>query len=522
MSKAVIGIANDNLESDLRSMLEEMQDIEVAAVAKDSGQLIEYVQRFEPDVILLHDGLGPEPAASIIRDLTVRRPAAAVVQLSPERSNTTVIRALEAGARGVVAYPFAFEDFAARVNDALDWAAQMQSILVGAAALARAERGRAIAMAGAKGGVGVTSMTLHLATQHRQASPSAKVCVVDLDLEKGDISSLLDVRQAVSIADLAKVYQDLSVSTVRDALIEHESGIYLLLAPVDVRETEFVTPDALRAIIALLRREFDLVLLDCGGYVSPIQGAALELADETIVLTTPDVLSVRALRKRILAWEALGVRQEGELMVLLNKVDKASIFPAAAVAKLTTANVIEAQVPLSTRILEPAVNERDPRAVSDLNWWKLMGRICQQVGITPAQPTPAPAVIDATPQAKKRPRKGRHLVPAGGERGGSTLETVGAWALVITSGFLLWQVAVTGVGFFWLGQAATEATRSYSVKHSASQAQMAARSTIPSPFQEGVTVAASGDSVHVTLQLPANTALITTFKSQQQVIQEPS
>ena len=92
MSKAIIGISNENLESDLRSMLDEMQGIEVAAIAKDSAQLVAYSERFEPDLILLHDNLGPEPAPSIIRDLTVRRPAAAVVQLSPERSNTTVIR----------------------------------------------------------------------------------------------------------------------------------------------------------------------------------------------------------------------------------------------------------------------------------------------------------------------------------------------------------------------------------------------------------------------------------------------
>lgn len=520
MSKAIIGISNENLESDLRSMLDEMQGIEVAAIAKDSAQLVAYSERFEPDLILLHDNLGPEPAPSIIRDLTVRRPAAAVVQLSPERSNTTVIRALEAGARGVIAFPFAFEDFMARINEALDWAAQMQRILAGAASLARAERGRTITIVGGKGGVGVTTMTLHLAIQHRQSSPKAKVCVVDLDLEKGDISSLLDIRQSVSIADLAKVYQDLSTNTVRDAVVEHESGIHLLLAPVDVRESEVVTPEALRAIVALLRREFDLILLDAGGYVSPIQGAAIEIADTTVVVTSPDVLSVRAMRKRILAWETLGVRQEGDLLVLLNKVDKASIFPPEAVAKLTTASVLETHVPLSTRTLEPAVNERDPRAVSDPNWWKVIGRLGQHLGIVPQNREPqAPDKADA---ARKSGRRKRRPSASRADRGAATLEASANFAILAVTSWLIWQIVVTGVGFFWLGQASTEATRSYAIEHSAARAQQAARNTMPTPFREGLTVTASGDSIHVNLQLPANTAIVTTFSSDHDVVREPS
>ena len=331
MSKVVIGMANENLESDLRSLLDELSGFTVEAVATDTARLAEYVARFEPDLVLLHDALGPEPAIAVIRDLTGRHPAAAVIQISPERSTSTVIRALEAGARGVVAYPFAFEDFSSRIQDAVDWSRQMRRILEGAAQAAQRDRGQVVTFVGAKGGVGTTTMALHLAIDHHTRQPDERVCVVDLDVEKGDVSALLDVRQSVSVADLAKVYQDLSATTVSDALIEHESGISLLLAPVDVRQSESVTPESLRAIVALLRREFDLIVLDAGGYVSPAQGAAIELADETVVVTTPDVLTLRAMRKRILAWEALGVRHEAELRVLVNKVDRSSIFPPDAV-----------------------------------------------------------------------------------------------------------------------------------------------------------------------------------------------
>lgn len=515
MSKVVIGMADENLESDLRSLLEELQDVEVEAVATDTSRLAEYVHRFEPDLVLLHDALGPEPAVAVIRDLTVRHPSAAVLQMSPERSNTTVIRALEAGARGVVAFPFAFEDFSSRVQEALSWSRQMRRILEGAAASAQRDRGHVIAFVGAKGGVGVTTMALHLAIDHANQLGD-RVCVVDLDLEKGDVSALLDVRQSVSVADLAKVYQDLSATTVNDAVIEHECGVHLLLAPVDVRQSEAVTPEALRAIVALLRRDFDLIVLDAGGYVSPAQGAAIELADETVVVTTPDVLTLRAMRKRILAWEALGVRHEAELRVLVNRVDRASIFPVEAVSKLTTASVLTNHVPLSTRVLEPAVNERDPQAVTDSNWWKLMAKVRSELAAVGSK---APRRVMPTTE-EPEPKRFRFSLRRNKEQGAIALENATIIPLVLLLGVVTWQAAVLGLGAVWLGQAATEATRTYAISHNVDQATKAARSTVPEPFSGGISVSGSGDTVRVVLHLPAG-SLLPEISSTHVVVREP-
>ena len=471
--------------------------------------------------MLLHDALGPEPAIAVIRDLTGRHPAAAVIQISPERSTSTVIRALEAGARGVVAYPFAFEDFSSRIQDAVDWSRQMRRILEGAAQAAQRDRGQVVTFAGAKGGVGTTTMALHLAIDHHTRQPDERVCVVDLDVEKGDVSALLDVRQSVSVADLAKVYQDLSATTVSDALIEHESGISLLLAPVDVRQSESVTPESLRAIVALLRREFDLIVLDAGGYVSPAQGAAIELADETVVVTTPDVLTLRAMRKRILAWEALGVRHEAELRVLVNKVDRSSIFPPDAVPKLTTATVLATHVPLSTRVLEPAVNERDPQAVTDTNWWKLMTSVREELSKIGSQPARRALQEPVTPEPASRTRR-RPWLRGGRDRGATALEHVGILPLALGLGVLMWHVAVVGLGAAFLGQATTEAAREFAITGSATKAQAAARATLPEAFGKGVVVTGKDGVIRVTLDLPAGTSFIPQLSSSVTVVREPS
>lgn len=380
MIKALIGIDDENLVADLTSLLSEIEGFEVRAVATSTGELLDLTSRLEPDLVFVHDQLGVEPVTQTIRDLSVRRPALAILQVSPMRNSDLVIKAMEAGARGVVAYPFAYEDVSSRVLAAREWSIHMSQVLEGAARNSTG-RGRVVAVVGAKGGVGTTTMATHLAMDHVEHHPEQKVCLVDVDVEKGDIGAILEVRQSVSIADLAKVSTDLSTTAVADAVIQHESGVHILLAPLDVREAELVTAAALRSIVAMLRREFAVVFIDGGGHVSPSQAAVIEIADETLVVTTSDVLSIRGLRRRMIAWEALGVREEAAFRVIVNKVDKASLFPSSSVPKLTTAQVLQTEIPHSPRVIESAMNQRDPRAITEVAWWRLMSKTREELGL---------------------------------------------------------------------------------------------------------------------------------------------
>ena len=531
MSQVIIGMADENLVADLMSLLEEMDGFTVRAVAKSPTELVDLASRLEPDVVFVHETLGIEPVSQTIRDLANRRPSTAVIQVSQIRTPALVIKAMEDGARGVVAYPFAYEDVSTRVIAAAEWSEHMKAVLAGAA-VTNTTRGEVVAVVGAKGGVGTTTVAAHLAFDHVRDHPQDKVCLVDVDIEKGDVGAIFEVRQSVSIADVAKVSGDLSPHAVHDAVIRHESGLHLLLAPLDVREGEFVSPEAIRAIVSLLRREFDLVVLDGGGHVSPAQASVVELAGECLVVTTPDVLSVRAMRRRMIAWSALGVREEPGFKVLVNKVDRASLFPANAVAKLTTAHVVETQIPYSPRVLEASINDRDPRAVTEVAWWSLISSLRVELGLAKAPVTASEGrskrgTSAQTPTAKPKGRQKAERTPRGKalpqpsedpaataeagpapepvtagrsrESGAVGLETVGILPAAVLLCLIGWQTAVTGFSFIYAGHASSVASREYSVTADAGDAERAARAAVPRSLRGGLSVAASGDRVSVTV-----------------------
>ena len=273
-------------------------------------------------------------------------------------------------------------------------------------------------------------------------------------------------------------------------------------------------------------------MLDGGGHVSPAQASVVELAVECLVVTTPDVLSVRAMRRRMIAWSALGVREEPGFKVLVNKVDRASLFPANAVAKLTTAHVVETQIPYSPRVLEVLINDRDPRAVTEVAWWSLISSLRVELGLaktpvtaskgrskrgTSAQtPTAKPKgrqKAERTPRGKALPQPSEdpaataeagpapEPVTAGRSResGAVGLETVGILPAAVLLCLIGWQTAVTGFSFIYAGHASSVASREYSVTADAGDAERAARAAVPRSLRGGLSVAASGDRVSVTV-----------------------
>jgi pilus assembly protein CpaE len=359
----------------------------------------------------------------------------------------------------------------------------------------------------------------HLALDVVRSVPGHRVCLIDLDLEKGDVTGLLMARHRASVADVAKVADDLSSRAVADAVVAHESGLHLLLAPLDLHDVEAVTPRALREVVAVLRQDYDLVIIDAGSHVTPAQAAVVELGDEVVAVTTPDVVAVRGLRRSITMWEQLAVREEGDIRVLVNRIARATSVSADMVRQLTKAPVIGAGLPAMFRRLEPALNQRDPFLVREPVWWRSLRFIGQEVGVAQGQPTvPAEVASPSSPRdGQSRGRTRRH------DAGSASLELVGIFPTLLVAALLAWQMALYGMSFVWSGHAASVAARAQSVgadPQAAARAglpeSVAGRATVSTPSPNRVTV-----RVRVPLVAPRLGSLPVTVTSSREVVREP-
>lgn len=521
MIRVVIATEDQALGQELQRTVLEVEDTEVAFIATNTTELQSALLRLDADVAIVDELLGPEPVLGIVRDMCIRRPATAMLLASKSTDAETITSAMESGARSIVALPTTYAQLEGRLTAAAAWSTQMRRIISQGASGQGLDddsgRGRLVGIAGAKGGVGATTVATHLALDVARTIPSLRVCLVDLDLEKGDVPGYLEVRHRLGISDLAKVADDLSPGTVSDAMTQHESGVDVLLAPPDIRDVEAVTLSALRQIMAALRRQYDLVVVDLGSHATPAQATVLELTDEVVLVVTPDVAAMRGMRRTINAWDSLGVCKETDIRVLVNRASKQVTVSMDTVRQLTKASVLPVGLPAGFRRLEPALNSRDPLAVRSSQWWNGLRAMGKEIALVPNPGAPPRSEAPATARASaRRVRRDSR------ERGSLTLESVGALPLLALMGLLVWHLTLYGAAAVLQSHAATAATRAASLGQ---DAQDAARGSLPRPFRDEVQVTQSGSRLEVSMGIPGFVdgfpGLPTTIETTRRVVSEP-
>ncbi|MEU5301385.1 CpaE family protein [Streptomyces noursei] len=330
-----------------------------------------------PEVVLVHERIGPVPALELIREVALRFPAVGVVLITADAGPALFSAAMDAGARGIVGLPLAYDELAARVQAAAQWAAGVRVHLGGNPDALPAPTGTLVTVTGAKGGVGTTVTAVQLALAARAAG--RRVALVDLDLQSGDIGSYLDVQFRRSVVDLAGI-QDLSARVLQDAVHAHHTGLGLLLAPEEGERGEEVDDRAARQIVSALRSRYDVVVADCGSQMQSANAAAVELADVALLVTTPDVVCVRAAKRQVRLWDRLRIRKAEDTTTVVNRFTRHTEIQPSLVAKATGTQVARTLVPAAYKELQPCVDagrmqDLDARSTVRAALWELAGEL---------------------------------------------------------------------------------------------------------------------------------------------------
>ncbi len=180
--------------------------------------------------------------------------------------------------------------------------------------------GTVIAVVSASGGSGKTFLATNMA-YHLQSQEGIDTCLIDLDLQFGELSTALRLRPRSTIYDLVAHNEDDDLGRrLEDHLERHESGIRLLAAPEDPAQADAIDPSDVAKVIDAARARFSYVVIDTPTALSESVLVALEHADQVFVLATLDLPSVRNLGVMLTTLKKLKVPPE-RTSLLLNKVE---------------------------------------------------------------------------------------------------------------------------------------------------------------------------------------------------------
>ncbi len=179
-------------------------------------------------------------------------------------------------------------------------------------------RGKVLVVFGCRGGAGATMLSVNVAAA--LAKGGKNVCVLDLDLQLGDVFVALDLEPNTSLSALAR---DASGPPIDGPLLKrrlqrHDSGLYALSQTGRLDDVDPELAERMPALLGLLTKHFDYVIIDGVRDFGEEALAVMDLADRIALILTQDVQAVRRAARVTQLFRKLGYPDK-KVQVVLNR-----------------------------------------------------------------------------------------------------------------------------------------------------------------------------------------------------------
>jgi len=157
-------------------------------------------------------------------------------------------------------------------------------------------RGRIVTVFSPKGGTGKTTIATNLAVALHEDGRN-RVCLLDLDLEFGDVAISLQLEPIKSLVDaVTDNLQDDEDDVIGALTTEYRPGFDCILAPIEPGDAAKIPPEIVSALLVVLPFRYDYIVVDTPSAFSENVLAALDASDHHVLITNPEVPSLKNLR----------------------------------------------------------------------------------------------------------------------------------------------------------------------------------------------------------------------------------
>ena len=317
----------------LAKLLSFEPDMSVAGTAASGREAVELSAKLRPDVVLMDINMPDMDGIVAAEHLAAEVPSAAVVMMSVQGEPDYLRRSMLAGAREFLVKPFSSDELSSSIRQV--YAREREKLAraplapipgTAPASQTRAEDhtqtepGRIVAVFGPKGGIGRTTVAVNVAVA-AASELGMRTCLVDASFQFGDVGVLLNLNpKNKSIADILSELENGDIDGIDNFVINHSSGVRVLLAPPSPEVAELITPIAVKRMLERLRATHDLVIVDCTPSFNDVGLAILDMADTLLTMLTLEITSIKNVRIFLSLAEQLGYSPD-KIRLILNRAD---------------------------------------------------------------------------------------------------------------------------------------------------------------------------------------------------------
>ena len=332
-------------------------------VARSLEEASQTVSSGDVRMVLIGPSFSNDEAIDQIRVLHNHDPSLVLMMVADEVTADLLRKGMRAGVSDVLETPLdeakieaAIEQFA---HDVLN--RQSAAKPVATPTHEPSSEGRIITITSAKGGSGKTVLATNVALLLNRF-PDKKVCLVDAELQIGDVCLVLQLEPRFTMVNAAHELHQLDAELLDSLLTEHPSGLKVLAAPLEPAFADDITTAGLMQMLDVLKESYDYVIVDTAAMLDELILSLIEKSDDILMVVDMDLPSVKNAKLALETMRLLKFSTANVKLVLNRSNSKAKLDNREIEGALKME--IAADVP-SDAVVAASVNDGRPVVETD-------------------------------------------------------------------------------------------------------------------------------------------------------------
>jgi pilus assembly protein CpaE len=171
--------------------------------------------------------------------------------------------------------------------------------------------GRVVTMIGSLGGVGTTALAVQAGMIWAEKK---KVCLIDLDVQFGNVALYLNMRPQLTLGDLVDAADRLDPEFLKSVADMHPSGMSVIACPPDIVPLDALTPEFVDKLLEVATQAYDIVVLDLPTAWVGWSLGALQRSDAICLVTAITVPGIHQARRQLEMIDANGLSDRIQLV----------------------------------------------------------------------------------------------------------------------------------------------------------------------------------------------------------------
>ncbi len=208
-----------------------------------------------------------------------------------------------------------------------------------------------------KGGVGTTTISTNLAISlHKTLKED--VLVIDGKHMFGHIALYYNIRTGNSMTDMIAHAGSLDERLIKQVVVRHTSGIYVLPSPNSIIEAQGIKPENLFKVIQSLQKVFPNIIIDGGNNLDENTVTYMDSSDKILLVLNPDIASMRDVRQFMEISATLSYPRDKTLLIL-NLTGRKTDVRSQEIEKILNMKIF-AKLPADGNLALSSLNEGIP------------------------------------------------------------------------------------------------------------------------------------------------------------------